>query len=158
MPMKKEIKESAVPPSRLYRSESGKMIAGVCAGLGDFFNIDPTIIRIVFVILTFFQGSGLLIYILLWILIPAKSRPGAINEASIKENVEEIKGKAVSIAHNIRGVQKTGEDQRFWWALLIIILGFFFLFRNFGILDAIDLSRYWPVILIILGLGFLLKK
>jgi phage shock protein C len=55
---------------RLYRSREDKMIAGVCGGLGDYFGIDPVIIRIIFIILFLSVGSGILIYLLAWIIIP----------------------------------------------------------------------------------------
>lgn len=57
---------------RLYRAqEQESMIAGVCAGLGDYFDLDPTLIRILWVIITIFSfGTGILAYILAWIIIP----------------------------------------------------------------------------------------
>jgi phage shock protein PspC (stress-responsive transcriptional regulator) len=57
---------------RLVRSSTNKMFAGVCAGLADYFNIDPTIVRLAFVIL-FLASTGVpvgLIYIVLWIVMP----------------------------------------------------------------------------------------
>lgn len=59
---------------RLYRSEKNKMIAGVCGGLAEYFNIDPVVIRLVFVILLFPGGlPGILPYIILWIVVPKES-------------------------------------------------------------------------------------
>ena len=55
---------------RLYRSERNRMIAGVCGGLGEYFDVDPVLIRLLWVIFTFAFGSGLLIYIIACILIP----------------------------------------------------------------------------------------
>lgn len=43
--------------NRLYRSSTDKVLAGVCGGLGDYFNIDPTIIRVIYVLLTVFSGT-----------------------------------------------------------------------------------------------------
>lgn len=56
--------------NRLYRSTTDKVIGGVCGGLGDYLNIDPVIIRILFVLLFIFGGSGLLVYIIMWIVLP----------------------------------------------------------------------------------------
>jgi phage shock protein PspC (stress-responsive transcriptional regulator) len=56
---------------RLYRSNSDKVLGGVSAGLGDYFGIDPVWIRIAFVLLTVGGGSGIVIYLIMWILIPA---------------------------------------------------------------------------------------
>jgi phage shock protein PspC (stress-responsive transcriptional regulator) len=58
---------------RVYRKESDKVIGGVCSGLAEYFGIDPAIIRILFIALFFGFGSGLLFYILLWIILPAKN-------------------------------------------------------------------------------------
>jgi phage shock protein C len=60
----------AGPKKRLMRSSSDKMIAGVCAGLADYFDLDPTIVRVVWVLALFFAGTGLLVYIILWIVLP----------------------------------------------------------------------------------------
>jgi phage shock protein PspC (stress-responsive transcriptional regulator) len=57
---------------RLYRNADDKIIGGVASGLANYFNIDPVIMRIIFVVLLFF-GGGFLLYIILWIVIPAKS-------------------------------------------------------------------------------------
>ncbi len=55
---------------RLFRSRSERWLAGVCGGIGDYFNIDATVIRILFILFGLVLGSGLLFYIILWILIP----------------------------------------------------------------------------------------
>ncbi len=59
-------------PKRLYRNQHNKILAGVCSGLGDYFNIDPVIIRLLWVVLSIFGGAGILIYIIAWIIIPEK--------------------------------------------------------------------------------------
>jgi len=55
---------------RLYRSNQNRVIAGVCGGLGEYFDIDPVIIRIILLILFFAGGIGLIAYIVAWIIIP----------------------------------------------------------------------------------------
>jgi phage shock protein C len=56
---------------KLYRSRQQRMIGGVCGGLGEYFGIDPTLMRILFVLATFFGfGSAILIYLILLILVP----------------------------------------------------------------------------------------
>lgn len=56
---------------KLYRSNTDKMIGGVCGGLGKYLGVDPTLIRLIFALLVFFGvGSGLLVYIILMIVIP----------------------------------------------------------------------------------------
>lgn len=57
---------------RLYKSDKNRMICGVCGGIAEYFNIDPTIVRLVLVILCFIMGSGVLLYIIAALIIPSK--------------------------------------------------------------------------------------
>ena len=80
-------------PKKLYRSRTDKIIAGVCGGLGDYFNMDPLIFRIVFLLLLFAGGSGFWLYIVLAILIPKEpflSGHGGQSHEHIRENVHEF--------------------------------------------------------------------
>ncbi|MAT41632.1 MAG: PspC family transcriptional regulator [Anaerolineaceae bacterium] len=72
--------------SKLYRNTNNQMIAGVCSGLGDYLNLDVTIVRLIFVALFFLGGHGLLIYIILWIIMPI--RPSYIEGESITKPEE----------------------------------------------------------------------
>ncbi len=58
---------------RLYRSRSDRMIWGVCGGLAEYFNIDPTVVRIIAVLLIFANGLGILAYLLMAIVVPLES-------------------------------------------------------------------------------------
>lgn len=55
---------------RLVLSKDHCMIAGVCGGIADYFSVDPTIIRIIWLIVTLFGGAGIIAYILCWLFIP----------------------------------------------------------------------------------------
>ena len=57
---------------RLYRNKTDYKIAGICSGIGDYLNIDPVIIRLVFLFGFFMGGGGILVYIIAWIVIPIK--------------------------------------------------------------------------------------
>ena len=59
---------------RLYRSESSRMLCGVCAGIAESFNLDPTLIRLAWALFCILGGSGVLAYILAAIIIPPESR------------------------------------------------------------------------------------
>ena len=59
---------------KLYRAEDGKMIAGVCAGLAEYFAIDPTLVRLAWVLFCALGGSGVLAYIICALIIPSKSQ------------------------------------------------------------------------------------
>ena len=58
---------------RLHRSSNHRMIAGVCGGIGEYFNIDPTLVRLAFVALAVFFGSGILTYLIASIVIPGET-------------------------------------------------------------------------------------
>ncbi|HEY4061804.1 MAG TPA: PspC domain-containing protein [Puia sp.] len=62
-------------PRRLYRSENDKILGGVCAGLANYLRLDPALLRIIFVLISFGGGLGILLYIVLWIVLPYKSLP-----------------------------------------------------------------------------------
>lgn len=57
-------------PKKLYRSRDERLIAGVCGGLGGYFSLDPVIFRIAFVLSILASGIGILVYIILWLIIP----------------------------------------------------------------------------------------
>lgn len=58
------------PYRRLYRSRRNRMIAGVCGGLAEHFNIDPTWVRLIFILLFFAGGCALLVYFIMWLIVP----------------------------------------------------------------------------------------
>lgn len=70
---------------RLYRSEKDKKIAGVCGGLADYFDIDPVIPRVIFVALLIGAGSGLLLYLIMWFIIPTESEIKSTNAPNTKK-------------------------------------------------------------------------
>lgn len=58
---------------RLYRSRTNRVFAGVCGGLGEYFNVDPVIFRLVWVVTLFAGGLGLVMYLLAWLIIPRQN-------------------------------------------------------------------------------------
>jgi phage shock protein PspC (stress-responsive transcriptional regulator) len=66
---------------QLVRPRSGRMIAGICAGIGDYFGVDANIVRVVFAALTIFSGgAGALVYVLAWAVIPEEDEKQSIAE------------------------------------------------------------------------------
>jgi len=62
---------------KLYRAREGRVVAGVCAGLGAHFGIDPTLVRLGFALFTIFGGAGILLYLCAWIVIPEEGGDGS---------------------------------------------------------------------------------
>lgn len=65
---------------RLHRSGEDRKIAGVCAGLGEYFELDPVLFRAAFLVLAFAGGLGILLYLVLWLLIPGAAAAAAPRE------------------------------------------------------------------------------
>ena len=60
---------------KLYLSNTDKKIGGVCGGLGEYFDIDPTLVRVIFILIALLSvGLGVIAYILIWMVIPRKPR------------------------------------------------------------------------------------
>lgn len=72
-------------PKQLRRVRANRMIAGVCAGIAEYFGIDANLVRLVLVVITFFGGAGVLIYLIAWALIPEADTDTSIAEDLINQ-------------------------------------------------------------------------
>ena len=134
---------------RLYRSQKQKTIAGVCGGLGDYFNMDPVIWRVIFVVLALAGASGILIYIILWIALP--------EEHSGFQNFEDASSTGNFSQSNTNNSFKS--DSEFptsfsnngplWGGIVLIVLGALFLIDKF--IPTIHFGDLWPILLIVIG-------
>ncbi len=144
---------------RLYRSRNDCVIAGICGGIAEYFDTDPTLVRIIAALTIFLNGLGLIAYIIAWILIPQNPQPLAKEGISEKKGgLEKMKEKAEEVAHEIgegiRGSSEKTKDKRHSrriGGLILICLGLLFLARNF--FHWFDLGKLWPLILVIIGLA-----
>jgi len=142
-------------PNRLYRTEKNKIIGGVAGGLGEYFGFDPTLVRVIFVFLAIFGGSGIILYIVLWTIMPSASQMNIPSGNAIKANVEEIKEKAKDTAQSLNASSEN--NNRSFFAILLVIVGILFLINNYGIFS-IHIERLWPLLLILLGLLLLRRR
>ena len=131
---------------RLYRSRVNKVFAGVCGGLAEYFDVDPVIIRIIFVLMVFFGGSGFLLYIAAIIIIPQK--PYALADFE-KPPVDPS-----------RQAPPAGSSARNWFGYFLVIVGVLILMGNLGVFDIFDhfdnvFEFIFPVLLILLGMGII---
>jgi phage shock protein C len=72
-------------PKRLERKLKGRMLAGVCAGLAEYLGVDPTLVRVIFAVLAFLGGTGVVAYLVAWALIPEEGEPVSIAEKIINK-------------------------------------------------------------------------
>ena len=152
---------SGMQPKKLFRSKNNSVLAGVCGGLGEYFDVDPVLVRALFVLITLAGGSGIVLYLILWIIIPSAENIEADFEKNIKSNVEDIKSKAKTVANEFKishKMSKRRDDSRFLWAIFIIFLGVVFLLNNFGFYGYFDFGKIWPVFVILFGIIVLFKR
>jgi phage shock protein C len=157
----------AVRMERLYRSSTQRMIAGVCGGLGEYFNIDPTLVRIVYILVTVATGVllGIVLYVVLWLIVPNEASAGKTLRESMRENVDEMANSAREIGNEVQATLRRtpGDEKRriepaALAGLLLVLIGVLFLLGNLNLLGWLHWSRLWPLIIIVIGLLLLLRR
>lgn len=140
---------------KLYRSTQEKMIGGVAGGIAEYFEIDPTLVRVLFIISLFLGGSGVLAYIILWIVVPAAPYINADTENSTAHNQENNSSQNENQSSSNQ-FEETSKHRRTNTAgILLIVIGLIFLADN--LFPMLDFDKFWPLILIAIGVGLLLN-
>lgn len=147
---------------RLTRSRTDAMVGGVCGGLGVYLGIDPTIVRLFFVLLAFAKGIGFALYFILWIVVP---REGVGESTSLDENIqagaEEIAERAREMGEELRhGVKLSGYQTSLFIGGALILVGIFYLLDNLNIawLSWLKWDVVWPFILIAAGILLMVRQ
>jgi phage shock protein C len=150
---------------KLYRSSSDRIISGVCGGLAEHFEIDPTLVRVIFIVLALMSGVGVIIYLALALLVPSEGKEEKSPKETIKEGAEEIGQKAKEVATEVgEGVKKVASRAKapgtFLLGLVLVLIGVWFLLQNLGFQWPywMDFQVIWPVLLILLGLFIFVKR
>lgn len=78
---------------RLYRSERDRMLGGVCGGLGEYFGVDSTLVRVAFVVLAFFS-VGIVLYVAMWLIVPSESQLDAPPPEVVRSGVSDMRERA----------------------------------------------------------------
>lgn len=139
-----------MPETRLVRSETDKMVAGVCGGLAAYLGIDSVFVRLLFVLLLFASGIGFPIYLILWFIMPREDNVDKPNSEVIQNNLEEM-------SHTVsKGVNRIGRPGTV--GLLLILFGLYFLMNQMGWLHWISGGVFWPLIIIGIGLYMLIRR
>jgi phage shock protein PspC (stress-responsive transcriptional regulator) len=147
--------------AKLYRSRTDQVIGGVCGGLGAYLEIDPALIRLFFILLTLGGGSGVIIYIMMWIMIPYPDQGDVASAETIKAGADEIAARARTLGDDMRGAAGGGSPRA---SLLIgaalVLLGVVFLGQSLRIawLSWLDFDVLWPLMLIAGGVTLIWRR
>ncbi len=134
---------------KIYRSRTDKVIGGVCGGLGKYFEIDPVLIRVIFVLLAFFHGSGLIIYLILLIVI--QQEPISIATEEFEQEFTQEQPVDESEASSISKKDRTRQI----FGIILLIVGSILLLQN--LFPLFDFEIILPVILILIGIYILYR-
>lgn len=134
---------------RLYRSRNSRMIGGVCSGIGEYFQIDPVIARAIFIIMTIPYGIGFFAYIILWIIVPERSKIFLDDTHTIyRENIDDQADD--SIENNDTGSKKM------ILGIFLVAIGILFFLDNF--LPTLEWSYIAPLSLILFGAWIIYRQ
>ncbi|TWR26466.1 PspC domain-containing protein [Mucilaginibacter pallidiroseus] len=144
---------------RLYRDERRKSIGGVCAGLAEYFGVDVSVVRVVFVLALLLKGVGFLPYIVLWAVLPKK--PYGYNEfgspvdggfnANYNTNYNNVDYNVPPTGAPFVPPVKQPSKAPAMFGVILIVLGALFLVDRLDIMPELDFEKLWPVVLIAIG-------
>jgi len=155
-------------PSRLERSLTNKVVAGVCGGIAEYLQVDPTLVRVFFVVGTIVTGGlGLLGYVVLVVLMPLPGQAAPFVKTS-GVTTSTMEGAAISDPAATTPVgapvapaptdPEAAERRRWAFGLFLIALGAIFMFGNLGVFRIVRWDLVWPLVLIAIGVLFLVQR
>lgn len=136
---------------KLYRSQSDRVLGGVAAGLAKYLAVDPALMRVAFVALALVDGIGILIYFVMWLIIPAENSTARSTEETVGANAADIANQFRSLGGSIGrpgGALVVG--------IFLVVIGSFFLARIF--VPQINFSMVWPLVLIAIGAFLIIRR
>ena len=151
---------------KLYRSKKDCVIGGVCGGIAEYFDVDSTLVRLLTIAIFFLGESGIIAYIIGWIIIP--QNPNGNTEDN-SENKGEIKGKIKKgtdkankkLEENLpeeRSKGKSGRNRNIVLGVILIIAGLIFMGTTFfPWITWVAWGTFWPVIIIVVGLVIMIR-
>lgn len=136
---------------KLYRSKTDRVIFGICGGLGEYFEVDPLIIRILFILLSFTGGSGIIIYLILAVIIPEANGDKKVKKS---DSISETQEKTQELAEEIKKNGNWLKSAKNIIGLIIVLIGLNVLFEqvfNYSPLAWINWGIVWGLIIILIG-------
>ncbi len=141
---------------RLYRSRKNRVFAGVAGGLGEYFDIDPVFIRVIFVVATLAGASGLLAYIILWIVVPKERLLYATNTTTTEGVTNMSEGSSGEKQNPGYGYRHHKHNGSVMGGIILIVIGGLFLADNY--LPHFRFGDTWPLILVAIGIGLIMNS
>lgn len=146
---------------RLTKSDKDKVILGVCGGLAEYFEVDPVIVRVIFVLLALGNGFGVLIYIILAIALPSPGDPSDMKgEEKVKKVANDIKEKIHSVASDVKNNTEKKEQlgkARNLAGIILVFIGILALLNQFFSLHWIGEATF-PALVVLFGAYLIFKK
>lgn len=136
---------------KLFRSRNDKVLAGVCGGIADYFAIDPTLVRIAWVIFTLMGGAGIIAYIICAIVFPE----GQSYNTELNDDEYVVGAKNYEDKYNNYD-DGANEKNKILIGSILIVLGVLFLVKRY--VYWFDLGKLWPIALIGLGVFIIYKR
>lgn len=141
---------------KFYRSRTDRVLFGVCGGLGRYFNVDPVLFRLLFILLFFIEGAGLLLYVIMVFVTPEEPKIGEENREGLGEEVKEfadkVEKKVKDISKEAHLDENKASDSRNALGIAIVLVGLFFLSREILPMAWLSSDIIWA--LVIIGIGF----
>jgi phage shock protein PspC (stress-responsive transcriptional regulator) len=147
---------------KLYRSRENRVISGVCGGIAEYFDIDATLIRLLWAITILFAGTGILAYVLCILIIPEE--PIYKDKDKDNEDEEEYDETVVmddeETTYEKREIIKENKNSTYGIGLIFIAVGMMFIARKIFWWLNIDFAwgLFWPGLLVIFGVYLIAKK
>lgn len=142
----------------LRRSKKSRVVAGVCGGLGEYFKVDPVVIRLIFIVFALANGVGVLAYIIFWILMPDEEGFSYYQNIKSKKIAEKNKDRVKEkITKEIKEVTESRKnDGPVIFGTILIVIGLMFLANNFY--SYFNFLKLWPLIIVVIGVALLLSS
>ncbi len=151
---------------KLYRSTKERIIAGVCGGIAEYFDVDPTLIRLLWILIVLLGGVGIIAYIIASIIIPKNPEEVAEAEGATegKEDIgEKVKKGAKEVIDEVKerfesggSLPETERNRRILGGIIIIVIGLIFLLNSF--FPWFGWGGLWPLVLIALGIIIIIQS
>lgn len=140
---------------RLYRSRENTVICGVCGGIAEYLDIDPTLVRLIWVISAIYGGIGIIAYIICYIVIPENKADTVVHKKDAEEDEQSAQQLPDDENQHRTNDPEKSDRNRLLAGVLLISIGGLLLFRRW--FYWINLGKYWPVLLIIAGIVIIIN-